>query len=536
MKDLLLTGLLLLSFVARPQLKLLIEDFEGLGDNASEIKMNGLFTFGCINAQTDHSKPDKKGYLGQRAMKFEKNGRETFGGWGKGVNHFVELHFMEDHINFFLYATTPSVLKIEIQEDDDGDAGYRKEKDDSWTCTEKVAGSGRWELISVPLTKFRDGNKGGDGIFNVNYKGGRLLCVIITVEDVAQIQDHAAWYFDFLCFSKGALPIGDSPTDPPQGGAQPCSLGAWSKEGNSADFTDIATAFEDYFKGSEKKLGVVHFFQPFSVEGGGAQYHYPSVDRINKVVLAGYIPMITLEDHFVNTNAGARQPNLYSIVEGHFDSFLGYWAHHIKQVKGTVLLRILHEFNGDWYPWCTVNNDRDPFLVAKAFRYIHNIFKENNVTNVKFIWCPNSLSSPQESWNFIMDAYPGDEYVDFVALDVYNGAGDGALWRSFRKEASENYFMLTQKLPNKPLLICETASRERRVGEHGQNKGEWIRQMSEALKSDMSKFRLLAWFDEKETFKVNSSPGSKEAFNKYIVQDPYFAPGTKYMVNLLEKK
>jgi beta-mannanase len=260
------------------------------------------------------------------------------------------------------------------------------------------------------------------------------------------------------------------------------------------------------------------------------------VDRINKVVLAGYIPMITLEDHFVNTNAGARQPILYSIVEGHFDSFLGYWAHHIKQVKGTVLLRILHEFNGDWYPWCTVNNDRDPFLVAKAFRYIHNIFKENNVTNVKFIWCPNSLSSPQESWNFIMDAYPGDEYVDFVALDVYNGAGDGALWRSFRKEASENYFMLTQKLPNKPLLICETASRERRVGEHGQNKGEWIRQMSEALKSDMSKFRLLAWFDEKETFKVNSSPGSKEAFNKYIVQDPYFAPGTKYMVNLLEKK
>jgi beta-mannanase len=257
------------------------------------------------------------------------------------------------------------------------------------------------------------------------------------------------------------------------------------------------------------------------------------VERINKVIEEGYIPLITLEDHFINPDPAAPQPNLYSIVEGHFDSFFGYWAHHIKQVKGTVLLRILHEFNGDWYPWCIIKNDKNAYLVAKAYRYIHNIFKENNVTNVKFVWCPNSMSVPQEKWNFIMSAYPGDEYVDYVGLDIYNGAGKAALWRSFRKEASENYFLLTERFPSKPLLICETASRERRPGEEGQTKAEWIKEMSETCKTDMAKIKLIAWFNEKETFKVNSSEAARDAFLNYIWNDGYFKSGAKELKQMI---
>lgn len=245
--------------------------------------------------------------------------------------------------------------------------------------------------------------------------------------------------------------------------------------------------------------------------------------------------MITLENHFVITDTSIRQPNLYSITEGHFDSFFGYWANQIKEVKGTVLLRILHEFNGDWYPWCIVNNDKNPQLLAKAYRYIHNIFKENNVRNVKFIWCPNSMSIPQESWNYIMDAYPGNEYVDFVGLDVYNGAGKSVLWRSFRKEAIENYFVLTENFPAKPLFICEVASREKKSSEPAslQNKSEWIKQMSQALKSDMSKVRLLVWFNEKETFKISSSKETKNSFLEYIIKDKYFKNGTEYIFPML---
>ena len=349
---------------------------------------------------------------------------------------------------------------------------------------------------------------------------------------------NQTWLFDFICFSQGKLPTGGELFDAPSAAQNDfCNLGVWSKEGNTADFTDIAVNFENNFKyGSEKNLGIVHFFQPFATDGGTVQNHYPSIERINRVVKQGYIPMITLEDHFVNAHTGLKQPNLYSIVEGHFDTFFSTWANQIKQVDGVILLRILHEFNGDWYPWCTANNDKNPELVVKAFRYIHAIFKAQHVTNVKFIWCPNSMSLPQEKWNFIMDAYPGDEYVDYVGLDIYNGAGQGpSVWRSFRKEGIENYFILTESLPDKPLFVCETASRERRKNEPktAQDKAGWIKQMSMALKSDMSKIKLLVWFNEKESFKINSSKEAQGAFLDYILKDDYFKSGTKYMYPLL---
>jgi beta-mannanase len=186
----------------------------------------------------------------------------------------------------------------------------------------------------------------------------------------------------------------------------------------------------------------------------------------------------------------------------------------------------LHEFNGDWYPWSIAKNDKNPELFKKAYKHIHDLFRAQNAWNVKFVWCPNSKSSPQESWNFIMDAYPGGEFVDYVGMDVYNGAGENGvpIWRSFRKEAIENYFLLNTWLSDKPLIICETASRERKMSETGnvQSKAEWLMQMNDALKTDLSKIRMVCWFNQYNNFKINSSGEAKEAWYTQFWLDPYF--------------
>jgi beta-mannanase len=488
-------------------------------------------------------------YLGQRYIELSKKGRFTYGGWGKGVGLNVELSQETDHFNFYFQQLIPDqtiAFKIQLQEDDNENNKYEKEYDDAWIYTVMLgsehgdAGTS-WQLISIPLNKFKDENSGGDGKFNIGYKNGKLLCMIISFADSLKTgiktgvpSTNQNWAFDFFCFSKGKLPTGNTQTEPPAVSSDNyCSLGAWSKEGITEDFIDIASSFEKTFKqGSDKKLGVIHFFHPFAVDGGTSLNNFPEVSGINKIIRKGYIPMITLEDHFVNVRPRVKQPNLYSIVEGHFDAFLKQWAKEIKKVDGIVLLRILHEFNGDWYPWCIAKNNNDPVLLVKAFQHIHNIFKEQQVTNVKFIWCPNSTSFPQEKWNYIMDAYPGDEFVDYVGLDIYNGAGQEApVWRSFRKEGIENYFTLTQHFPDKPLLVCEVASRERKKNEPqaSQNKAEWIRQMSDALKTDMSKVKLLSWFNEKELFKITSSSEAKNAYLNYILNDDYFKSGTNYL-------
>jgi hypothetical protein len=542
------------------QLKFIVEDFEGYADGVNDLKENGLFAFGDVKANIDSKIHEAnttrfKDYLGQKALKIETRGQTNFGGWGKGIGLNVELEKEKDFLNFYVrmetenenYLNESSTIKIELQEDDNINNVYQKEMDDSWTYTQTIvsnelAGSTnsgdkklkKWKLISIPLEDFKDANPGGDNLFNINYKEGKLFCIVISFfypqGDFKKLNGKK-FFFDFICFSKGKLTPVDGISEPPQASNNDfCILGAWSKEGNTADFIDIGHVFENNFKPDcKKKIGVVHFFQPFATDGGNKQNQFPSEERISKVIKEGYIPMITLENHFVNTDPSLKQPNLYSIVEGHFDVFFGNWAKQIKEVKGIVLLRILHEFNGNWYPWSIVKNDKDPQLLIRAFRHIRKIFREKNVTNVKFIWCPNSMSIPQEPWNYIMKAYPGDEYVDYVGLDIYNGAGEGSIWRSFKKEGIENYFLLTQKIPLKSLFVCEVASRERRKNEpsSAQGKEEWIRQMSEALKSDMSKIRLLTWFNEKETFKINSSAGSKNAYLNYIMKDDYFKPGLK---------
>ncbi len=523
------------------QLKFVVEDFEGFSDGVSDLKTNGIFTYGNIKATIDYRAGAQPAYSGERFLRLYKGGKTDFGGWGKGISANVELDPARDHLNFYVYQPATNgidTLKIELQEDDNSNNTYEKGLDDSWTFYQKIDNKDAWALVSIPLNKFKDSNTGGDGGFNITYKQGKLLCLIINFVNSGHLKHDQTWSFDFICFSQGALPTGaglfDAPPAPP---GDFCSLGIWSKEGNTGNFIEIASGFENDLKyGSKKKLGVVHFFQPFSVHGNSDKRQYPSIERINKVIEEGYVPMITLEDHFPNAGPAVKQPNLYSIVEGHFDAFFSQWAKEIKQVKGVVLLRILHEFNGDWYPWCIVNNDKNPELLIKAFRHIHDIFNKQEVTNIKFIWCPNSISFPQEKWNFIMDAYPGDAYVDFVGLDIYNGAEKSRIWRSFRKEGIENYFIVTQKLAHKPLFVCEAASRERNETESksSQDKSEWIRQMGMAITSDMSKIKLLTWFNEKETFKINSSPGAKGAYLDFILKNDHFKSGTKYMHPLME--
>ncbi|MDQ3190408.1 MAG: glycoside hydrolase family 26 protein [Bacteroidota bacterium] len=530
-RRLILLLIILSSTSAIGQIKLIVEDFEGMYEGQKDLKKSGIFSFGSAFPVIIKQFTTQNGYSGNRAIKIGWNGKNIFGGWGKGLSKFIDLKVEEDFLNFYVYnplVNKSSNISIFLEEDDDKDNLFNKHNDDLWRYDLTISSKDDWQLIHIPLKDFKDDNNGGDGIFNIGYKDGKLLTFIISFTDSTAIKKNQSWHFDFICFSKGELPTGQNLFAPPASLPEDyCLLGAWSEEGNKGYFNEIPQTIETLFASSDKKLAVVHFFQPFST--GKDNEHFPSVEHINGVINNGYIPMITLENHYVQVNKNYKQPNLYSIVEGHFDYLFYEWADRIKQVNGTVILRILHEFNGNWYPWCISKNDFDAELYIRAFRHIREIFIRENVNNVKFIWCPNSMSIPQESWNNIMDAYPGDSYVDFVGLDIYNGAGEKGtpVWRSFRKEAIEHYYVLSELLPHKPLLLCEVASREREPGESGimDDKAEWIKQMSEALTTDLSKVRLLTWFNEYESFKINSSINSKRAFDKYIWRNDFFKTG-----------
>ncbi|MDF2451839.1 MAG: glycoside hydrolase family 26, partial [Bacteroidota bacterium] len=386
------------------QVKFIVDDFEGFANGSSEMKMNGVFAFGSIKVSIEtHKGTQKKSpdYFGDRFIEAKTELNKDYGGWGKGICLSIDLNPDKDYLNFYVYQPSHDFgdkLKVQLQEDDNESREYEKESDDAWVYEQTLNSSGDWQLVSIPLNKFSDENSGGDGDFNCSYKEGKLLCFIITFlknskKEKGRInKDPQAIFFDFISFSEG--PLNSTVSDCPENNF--CNLGLWSAEGNSARFIDIATGFENMFKKeSDKKLGVIHFFQPFAFDGGVTQNNYPSIERIDKVIEEGFIPMITLENHFVNLPSKVmrndkKQPDLSDIINGECDHFLTNWARQIKQVNGIVLLRIFHEFNGDWYPWCISRNNNNPELLIKAFRHIYDVFRVQQVTNVRFIWCPNS--------------------------------------------------------------------------------------------------------------------------------------------------
>lgn len=88
---------------------------------------------------------------------------------------------------------------------------------------------------------------------------------------------------------------------------------------------------------------------------------------------------------------GSEQPEygLAAIAEGRHDDFIREYAQNCVVFGKPIMLRIMHEFNGVYYPWSGYRNNNDPNLFIAAFRHIVDIFRRQNATNVTFMWSPN---------------------------------------------------------------------------------------------------------------------------------------------------
>jgi mannan endo-1,4-beta-mannosidase len=75
-----------------------------------------------------------------------------------------------------------------------------------------------------------------------------------------------------------------------------------------------------------------------------------------------------------------------------------------------VLYRPLLEMNGDWYWWTMGTAGEYIELWRMEFDYLTRV---RGLHNLLFVWAPNA-----ESGRYA-DYYPGDQYVDVAALDIY---------------------------------------------------------------------------------------------------------------------
>ena len=204
---------------------------------------------------------------------------------------------------------------------------------------------------------------------------------------------------------------------------------------------------------------------------------------------------------------------LPAINAGEYDESFRKWAEDAKEFGRRVLLRFGYEFNGNWFSWSL-----DPPAFVKAWRRAHDIFDRVGAHNVEWVWSPNFESCPNTPENDMHRYYPGDKYVDWVAVDGYN-FGDHHdqwhKWMTFDEVFAKVLASFAVRYPDKPVMLAEFGCA---VGKPGR-RAQWIR---EAYKSLMRRpqVKTVIWFDldkrrkGEPDWRIDATPDSLQAFNE----------------------
>lgn len=238
-----------------------------------------------------------------------------------------------------------------------------------------------------------------------------------------------------------------------------------------------------------------------------------SVWMASQAAAVGATPMITLELWEPGKGVNQSGYSMSSVIAGDWDAYFEQYAKDAKAYGGPVWLRIFHEMNGNWYPWCGRTNGNTPAECVAAWKHIYNIFKAQGATNVKFVWCPNRESIPlpsKDSGNAIKKYWPGSSYVDIMAIDGFNFASYfGMRWLSFKELFAEPYDDLTDLSSSKPIIVAETGCTNK-----GGDKAEWISDMFTVIPKKFPRIVGVVWFNAKKEvdWRVNSSSSARSAF------------------------
>lgn len=226
-----------------------------------------------------------------------------------------------------------------------------------------------------------------------------------------------------------------------------------------------------------KKHGIAMIYtdwsQPFST------YKF-LIDQINNQMAAGDRPVMMISMGPVNGRQsqgcdrdynGAVPPS--SIIAGACDRYLAAFAQGMKALNVRFLLNFAHEMNSVSQPWSPTNFGQPPSVYVQMWRKVKSVFDAQGATSVEWVWAPIYQSNPNTAANNPNAYYPGNEYVNWVAVSGYNYysqmPGAPQPWNSFTSIFDAILKDFACRYP-KPQMINEFGT----VDGGGSGKSAWI--------------------------------------------------------------
>jgi hypothetical protein len=140
-----------------------------------------------------------------------------------------------------------------------------------------------------------------------------------------------------------------------------------------------------------------------------------------------------------STVCATNESDFNEVADGGADSYYKTLAQNLVSAGfGSSYIRLGWEFNATWMGWSICNQSGTGLAswasdFVPAFQNIVTSMRSVSGANFKFIWNPVESSNAGCAGANLENFYPGDNYVDMVALDVYDGIGaatssDAARW------------------------------------------------------------------------------------------------------------
>jgi hypothetical protein len=237
------------------------------------------------------------------------------------------------------------------------------------------------------------------------------------------------------------------------------------------------------------RFTLVSFYQAW----GSLPEHQFQPRLMDEVVAHGRVPVLTWEPWVTGFTDARLKPlsqrehrYLKDIADGAYDFYIRDWARAAVTWGKPFFLRFAHEMTNSQYPWSPVNDNR-PEDYIRAWWHVRGLFDTLGARNVIWVWCPYTAGS--------LAYYPGDKFVDWVAMDVFNygdlqaeNSGD-VRWASFDRRASSIYQELSSL--RKPIMVAEVGSTDM-----GGSRPVWYREMLTQVAANYPSIKALVIFDD----------------------------------------
>jgi len=182
--------------------------------------------------------------------------------------------------------------------------------------------------------------------------------------------------------------------------------------------------------------------------------------------------------------------------------------------------------NGNWFPWapsCSWSCEQTGQQILQSAQSYVNMWRHvvftfdslgmRNTTRLNFIWGVNNVDF---QGNDISQFYPGDEYVDWVAIDGFN-FGDRVpshSWESANNVFPDSLFASVASVaPSKPIAVTEFGSVTSPKGVTEKNK--WIQDAFTIFRGqDVRMINSYNIFGDTD-FGVFAGPNGNEKFSKW---------------------